>query len=244
MTYSLAYLFFFSMSPLLGCSSPTVPDSLEGVYTQLREYERQANHLQSEIETPQQKEESQITIELLYQDLQQYRKEHPEIANVKELVECYRNSMRALRTIENNVNRYVRQHTADSINRILAATTARFDSAFNEGRRLVDLHRGDSVKLLKGKVVVWWAEDVESIRTAHQDLFAQGTELHEKYILIKKQRDAIAELSEKQPPKLREIMTFVLLALASITVIAGIVGSRIKANKIQKSVDDCPAMEL
>lgn len=217
--------------------SPRVPDTLEGVYLQLEELTGKVDAICAEIRSRQDYADKKTDIEMFKEDLSRLIDKHPEINSVAELRELHRQCRKKLDEIEVRVQEYERALLADSFELVLHHWYDRFDSVLQVGEKLVEDKQGDSVKCLKSKVNDWW-NDVEIMRAEHPDVFSGGTVCMKSYQAVKQRKAQINELSEHQRPKPGDVLMKVLVVVGVLTMIGGVVGSRIRGKKLQKKAED------
>lgn len=211
-----------------------IPDSLEGVGYNLNALVREANELKANINSQDDYLAHKYDIEYLNGDLDKLRNDTPEMSDVPELKTLYKECKSILDEIEKKVEDYRRQQVIDSLDVIFDSFVTRLDSILTKGKSYEERKMGDSVKVVKSHVDsdVW--PELQQVRVQYALYISASESLSGKLKNMEQVRDEVKQLSEKNKPKVGDILLKLLVVAGVLTVVGGVVGGKIQSRKLQK----------
>lgn len=220
------------------------PDSLRAIQMEFKEIAQEARNLSRQIQTPEDAKDYAFQIantegmmkslESTYSNL---------IYKDKTILGLREQFSNCFETIAKNLQEYRHEKTRDSIGEVLALWPGRLDSLLQAGQSFVAEKEGDSVRRVKEKARSWWPE-ISRLKDCNPDLFKEDETLRNRYSELEKTYTAITELAEPEKLKLRDILLVAGVIVGVLTMVIGMVGSRIRERKLQKKAEETPPLEL
>lgn len=222
----------------------TDPDSLRMIQGQFRDVARNVEKISQRIQTPEDAQLYEFDINDNKSKIDRLENEYPDIKDDKKIVEYRRQIHECWKRIERNIQEYRHEQTLDSLQNVLSPWPARFDSLLAAGQRFSENKEADSVRQIKNyKATEWWNQ-ISTMKSSYPEYFSEDEILKTEYSQIEQTKNAIQELSEKEKVKLRDILLVAGVIVGVMTMVIGMVGSRIREHKLQKKAEEMPPLEL
>lgn len=234
MNCKFAFFLMFVTIWMSASPAPAIPDSLKSVSYTLNDISRSIEALKADINTPEDYELHRYELEYLCDDLEKVKVGTPSMSDFPELKAMYIQCKSSIGEIDKKIEVYRRGKVTDSLIKVASVLEQRFDSVLLMGHVLEEHKRGDSVKMLKQNMDVDLWPDVQMLRSQYSTFMSENEELAECVSRIESKRVDIKELSEKERPKIGDILLKVLVVVGVLTMIGGVVVSRLQSRKIQK----------
>ncbi|MBP5541768.1 MAG: hypothetical protein J6X88_08990 [Bacteroidales bacterium] len=237
----LVFSFYLLVSTVAWAGSPT--DSIRAAESQLTAIVKEAHELSVLIVTPDDKERYSLDISLVEKRMSRLEQDYPIVVTDEYLSQLYKQYLGAMKTIEDNLVRYRRGQVQDSLERIMARWSPRFDSLLVVGAGYAEKKEADSVRMVKSQADEWWTSIGETHRT-YSDHFDADETLRQHYQHIEETRGEIRNLSEKERIKLRDILLVGGVLVGVVAIVGGMLGAKIKSKKLLKKAQEIPSIEL
>lgn len=235
-------LFFFAVTAFTAqAASPT--DSLRAAESQLTAIVKEAHELSVLITTPDEKERYSLDLSMLEKRMSRLEQDYPMVVTDDYLSQLYKQYLGAMKTIEDNLMRFRRGQVQDSLQKVMARWSPRFDSLLSAGEAFVQKKEADSVRMVKSQADDWWMTITETHRTYSAHFDADET-LQQHYQHIEQTRGEIRNLSEKERIKLRDILLVGGVLVGVLAMVGGMLGAKIKSKKLLKKAQETPSIEL
>lgn len=242
--YKIGIIALLLCLPNLVSAHAVDPDSLSAIRGKFAGCVKEAQQLCGKISSPDDYEANRVPLKLLGDKMDRLRNNYSDLLDDdKKVSEAVVRYEELRERIEDNVKKYQRQHTQDSLLDLLFEWQPRFDSLLAAGQVHVEHNEADSVREVKSKSDRWWAE-VDGIRSTYLDYFKADDELSSQYSRIKSTQNNIQELPIKEKVKLRDILLVAGVIVGVLTMVIGMVGSRIREKKMLKKAGEVPPLEL
>ena len=230
--------------PNLVSANSIGPDSLSVIREKFAGCVKDAQKLCEKISSPDDYEANKIPLKILGDKMDGLRNRYSDLLyEDKKVSEAVVRYEELRERIDGNVKKYQRQHTQDSLLDLLYEWQPRFDSLLAAGQVHVEHNEADSVREVKSKSDRWWAE-LDGIRSTYLDYFKADDELSSQYSRIKSIQNNIQELPVKEKVKLRDILLVAGVIVGVLTMVIGMVSSRIREKKMLKKANEVPPLEL
>lgn len=235
-------LFFVSLVfPVAAFAVPEV-DSLKLAQERFRSIINEIEELDNKMCNLEACDKNKSSIDYLAETLKDAKLDWKEYIDEYDILKkSYKECFNRLSELREKGNKFKQKEKIEQLHTDLKRNGTCLDSLLIVGSSYEKQKEGDSVKLVKEKAERVW-NDIESLKNTEE--FKSEESLGAEYEKLCKTRESIAKLSEKTSPKIGDILLKIAIAIASLSIITGIVGSFIRSYKMRKNVDDTPTFEL
>lgn len=213
-----------------------VPDSLLEVRQKMILCLNDARDLSQAINTPSDLYNNETQLKLLETRMDNLKNRYPEIFDNKELYRIFEQYNRCMDGIKRKVEANQSRLLLDSLRLVMEMLSPTFDSLLDVGIYYADHKYGDSVRMVKRKAEDLW-QQTHTMHESNPSIFSSDEELKDGYGHISYIKGEIADLSEKERIKIKDLIIVVGVAIAAVSMVAGMVGTRIRSRKLMKSDD-------
>ena len=225
-------------------NAPIDPDSLRSIQGEFKEVVDVAKQLSLQIKSPDDVKTYDFIIKDTKRKMEWLEGLYTDLTFKDDKISRYLKQYHDyLETIEEDQRQYQHDKTRDSIAEALDPYAWRFDSLLTAGQTFAADKSADSVRRIKEKARTWWGE-ICRLKDSNPDHFKENEDLREQYAELEQSYTAITDLSEQERMKLRDILLVAGVTIGVLTMIIGMVGSRIRERKLQKKAEEMPPYEL